>query len=225
MEIKFIPTSSVTENIIPMPKPAKNYIPEWYKQIRPDGDDYNYGAIKKCMPFLDGLSSGYIQELWTDVEIIKTGEDSADYKYPDGPKPLIKRQVTSLDIPESYYNVEFTWKIHWLPKLPAGWSMLFTSPSNRPDLPFRCFDAIIDSDDFYQLAEAGGNYPVLFNKGFSGVIPAGTPMYQMIPIKREQWSSAVEKYNKEEAETNRSKIKQYIENGYKKVHWHKKEYN
>jgi hypothetical protein len=33
MEINFVPVTKEFELVAPMPKPAKLYIPEWYKQI------------------------------------------------------------------------------------------------------------------------------------------------------------------------------------------------
>ena len=32
-----------------------------------------------------------------------------------------------------------------------------------------------------------GNVPFFIKSGFEGVIPAGTPIAQLIPIKREKW--------------------------------------
>jgi hypothetical protein len=36
-----------------------------------------------------------------------------------------------------------------------------------------------------------GSMPFFLREGFSGVIPAGTPFAQIIPFKREDWTSEV----------------------------------
>jgi hypothetical protein len=35
------------------------------------------------------------------------------------------------------------------------------------------------------------NFPFVINKDFSGIIPAGTPIIQAIPFKRDTWDSKV----------------------------------
>ena len=49
--------------------PAKNFLPEWYLNIKND-EDIN---AKKCMPFLDSFLSGYIVQLSYNIEV-KNGE-------------------------------------------------------------------------------------------------------------------------------------------------------
>ncbi len=122
-----------------------------------------------------------------------------------------------------FYPLEFIWKIHWMPKLPKGWSALMTSPSNRLDLPFRAFTGIVDSDLFYGMGfNEGGNFPFYINKDFEGIIPIGTPMYQIIPFKRENWKSTVLKYNQEDSLKKYRNVRRHFANGYRKEHWQKK---
>ena len=54
------------------------------------------------------------------------------------------------------------------------------SPINRFDLPFLSISGFIDCNYGFSLA---GNMPFFIKKGFEGVIPAGTPYMQIIPIK------------------------------------------
>lgn len=226
VNIKFIPSSKETELIVPHPKPAKTYIPEWYKSIRLQKEEDSRGvsnSIKRCMPFLDGLTSGYIQETWTDIYIEKNNEN-VNYHYPIGPDILSIRDNVSIDISDLYYPIEFVWKILWFPKLPNGWSVFITSPANRLDLPFRSLDAVIDSDSFYHSPAGGGNYPFYLNKDFQGIIPAGTPMYQMIPFKRELWESSAEEFNADDFLRRMAKVKKHIFNSYKNNFWNKKDY-
>ena len=233
MQIEFFPSNKNIELVVPCPKPAKLYIPDWYKDIKVS-NEYTFDengqilngrdSLKRCMPFFDGLTGGYIQESWTDIYISNKNDGFPDYFFPLGPKIMSHREHTSINFGNLYYPVEFTWYMHWLPKLPKGWSAIVTTPHNRLDLPFRSLTGIIDSDSFYSTGESGGNYPFYIQKGFNGTIPAGTPMYQIIPFKRENWKSKALKFNESEQIRNKAKIKKYIVNGYKKVHWQKKSY-
>lgn len=229
MKIEFVPSGKEAELIVPAPKPAKAYVPDWYKKIRPTGgsainpnDLGGPEAIKRCMPFFDALSHGYIQETWTEIYIKKNTFGQVTYASSSGPMILENRQ-SSLEIPNMFYPLEFAWKIHWMPKLPKGWSALMTSPNNRLDLPFRSFTGIVDSDLFYGMkVNEGGNYPFYINKDFEGVIPIGTPMYQIIPFKRENWKSTVLKYDEEDTVKRFTNIRRHFANGYRKEYWQKK---
>ena len=67
---------------------------------------------------------------------------------------------------------------------------------------------------------------IFFNKNFEGTIPMGTPIAQMIPIKRESWNlvidDSIETYEKHDlmSENRRS----HVTGHYRKFAWRKKEY-
>jgi hypothetical protein len=236
MNIEFIPSSKEAELVVPRPKPAKNYIPDWYKNIPTpvrDGFEFNNNPgdvsnlnIKACIPFLDAYTHGYIQETWTDIHI-KASEDGQtilDYNWAKGPNIIgHRKQSSKFEISNSYYDLELLWEEQWLPKLPKGYSVLYTSPLNRFDLPFRSLDAVIDADNYYH--EYKGQYPFYINKNFSGVIPAGTPMYQIIPIKRSDWQSASIKFNEEENRKRNQEIRKYFFRAYKNLFWERKNFS
>jgi len=231
MRIEFVPSSKETELTVPPPKPAKMYVPEWYKKIKPTdclslgqnkNENYDSGALKRCMPFLDALTHGYIQETWTEIQIKKNNNGDPSYAFPTGPI-ILDMGAPALDVPDIFYPVQWAWRIHWMPKLPKGWSAMITNPSNRPDLPFISFTGIVDSDVFYSSNQGnGGNYPFYLKKDFEGIIPIGTPMYQIIPFKRENWKSSILKYNPEDTLKRYTNTRKYFINGYKKEYWQKK---
>ena len=234
LNITFIPASKDTELLVPIPKPAKNFIPDWYKQIpHPTKDltfrsagDVGSQTIKSCVPFLDAYTNGYIQETWTDIYIStdKNNETIIDYNWAMNPKILEHRKNNSgFNKSQNFYDLEFVWFEQWIPKMPKGYSALYTSPLNHFDLPFRSLDAIIDSDNYYH--EYSGKYPFLINKGFTGIIPAGTPMYQIIPIKRDEWSSTSEKFNEDLNKKRQHYLRKHFINGYKSLFWEKKGFN
>lgn len=231
MEIEFIPTYQDVETLVPMPKPAKMYIPDWYKDIKTNNDPNGQAPannLKKCIPYLDALTTGYIQETWTEISIKQDANGMPTFNVPTFPKIIDIRPTVSVKVPDIYYPVEFVWKLNWYPKLPKGWSAIITSPVNRIDLPFRSLTGILDSDVFYHVwpdqMNGGGNYPFFMNKGFEGVIPVGTPMYQIIPFKRENWKSVANKFSLDEGLKRGFEIKKYINSAYKKQFWQKKSY-
>ena len=93
---------------------------------------------------------------------------------------------------------------------------------NHFDLPFRSLDAVIDADKYYH--EYGGQYPFYMNKGFSGVIPSGTPMYQIVPIKRNDWSSSSEKFDSDINRKRQHLIRKKFVGAYKNMFWQKKNF-
>jgi hypothetical protein len=235
MHVKFYPTTKLAELTVPPPKPAKEYLPQWYRdipafygkkpQIEDNGDSNR--TVKMCMPFADSFSAGYIQESWQDINIEYTENDEKTfdlrYVFPTEPKIISHREKPSIEIDKSFLNVEFTFHPAWMPKLPPGWSMLYTTPFNRNELPIKFLDGIIDNDGF-SYSEKESNMPFLVKSSFSGIIPKGTPLLQMIPIKRESWTSSFEPYDEDEQIRITHQLRQHFWGGYKKLFWNKKEY-
>lgn len=233
MKIQFIASSKDTENFVVPPKQAQSYIPDWYKNQK---NDYKKNpvfdkkgklqntSIKMCMPFLDSFTNGYIQETWCDIYIKKNKETgSVEFYYSWGP-PIIGVRPTSStsQYADEYYPFEFHWHIEWINKTPKGFSSLLTHPLNRLDLPFTTMSGIIDSDKYHHAPS--GNFPFLIKNNFEGLIPAGTPMYQIIPIKRESWDKEIINHDIEAEKRMRRQSKKFWE-FYKKEFWQKKEFS
>ncbi|HEY9182466.1 MAG TPA: hypothetical protein VIQ99_04650, partial [Gammaproteobacteria bacterium] len=56
------------------------------------------------------------------------------------------------------------------------------------ELPFLTMSGIVDNDKVH----LPGTMPFFVRKGYSGVLPAGTPYAQILPFKREHWESEVD---------------------------------
>lgn len=234
-EIKFNPTNKLIEQHIISPQPARNYMPDWYKLLPAFRDGkFTDGAqdrtIKFCVPFADSLSFGYIQETWQDINIslnpLGPGIEEFKINYLEDPKIMdIRGKVEkSFFIPEDFYDFELVWHPAWVPELPKGYSALITHPLNRFDLPFYTLSGIVEHDT-YTHSYPESNIPFLIKKGFTGVIPKGTPMYQIIPFKRDNWKSKKQKLDIQEQSNINEKIRSYPFGGYKKNHWVKKTFN
>ena len=245
-KISFVPVSAKVENNIPMPKPAKLHIPEWYKESLSffDSNDNshvnklsfsNYGipstTMKMCIPFLDTFSFGYIQETWCDIFIeYKNNKIFYHYAYsPDPEYPIIAERPLELlgkiPVPVGFSkDIFFNWPRVWNPVLPKGYSSIITHPLNRDDLPFKCASGIIDSDRYFSPGKVG----FFIKEGFTGLIPKGTPMYQIIPFKKESWKTK-KPSNKDKIlkslEIQKNNIFSTFYGGYKKNYWNRKSFN
>jgi hypothetical protein len=62
---------------------------------------------------------------------------------------------------------------------------LVTHPVAYPNLPFKVITGIVDTDKLDTLI----NTPLIFKKGFTGILEKGTPIFQIIPIFRSNWES------------------------------------
>jgi hypothetical protein len=230
MNIEFYPANQYVYDFIPPPKPAKLYIPEWYKSAPPVQEkNITYGDhgieginIKSCMPFIDSLTFGYIQESWMDINISEN-DGTVTYGQPLEPDLVGLRANNSIKSYENFYPLEFIWKTYWRAKVPKGYSILITHPLNRIDLPFVTMSGVIDSDHFYHTPI--GSIPFYVYNSFSGTIPAGTPIFQIIPFKRDNWNLVKESFDFLSTEKRKREIRKHISGGYKNNFRQKKNYN
>jgi len=216
-----------------IPKSAKKYIPEWYRKSETfsmgkmiDINGKNTKTIKSCMPFFDSLTSGYIYESPMDIYI-----EWDSHGYPvirwalDHVELMASRTPESMQLfpaPEGYFPEAITFKHPVYIKTPPGYSVIMTHPFNRFDSPFLFLTAIVDTD---KMTMFPGNYPVYIKKGFTGLVPKGTPLFQIIPFKREPWQSEKnEKILEEGAMANLNSGSWFL-GWYKKNIWAKKQYD
>lgn len=234
MNIKFNPVSENHEKFCPYPKPAKEYLPQWFKSLHAFEDKkisitdsgLIKGTAKLCMPFTDTFTMGYIQETWCDIYIDINDSGTLSYKWSTDPQIIKIRKENYGSFPAllEMYPIEFCWTIPWMPELPKGYSALLTNPLNRPDLPFYTVSGVLESDS-YKYGLNNNQMPFFIKNGFTGLIPTGTPMYQILPIKRETWKGSTNKYNKSAQELENFKVRKKFWGGYKKEHWVKKQYD
>jgi len=74
----------------------------------------------------------------------------------------------------------------WYIKIPKDYSALFVPPLNRPDPRFQCISGMVDDTYMGNGDLEAINFPFFFNiPNYTGIIKAGTPLVQMILIKRD----------------------------------------
>jgi hypothetical protein len=231
MKIIFTNTSEVD---IEKPKPASKFLPEWYKNTKsyvndskkPLGDGTVAPTIKRCIPVLDAITSGYIITLPTDIYVsIKKDKDGKDEQIFEWPalKPISFHLIEQapehpLVKPYPYGKFNNPWSI----KTSRGYSSLFIQPLHR-DSVFTIFPAIVDTDTY----TAPINFPfVINNPTFEGLIPQGTPIAQVIPFKRDKWKMEIgSEKNLLEQNLVSQKLMMKFFDRYKNMFWNKKEYN
>lgn len=178
---------------IPEPYPARKLMPEWFKNLpaKVDANQESFkenATIKRCSPFLDALCAGWIIPLAGDVEITSTGGATGVTWNSQHHKILIQTHGQSqVEGNPQTPKPPLKWLNWWAIKLPPGYSMLFVPPLNRPDFRFQCFSGFVDDGYMGNGALEYINFPFFFTAtNYTGIIKAGTPLVQAIPIARDE---------------------------------------
>jgi hypothetical protein len=169
---------------IALPKPAKDYVPDWHKATPStvDGDR----TIKRCMPVTDALTAGYILPAPVDIRVCRTSDDELSFDDSDG-EFFVTRHAPK-QYKETHFKDSPVIKIDfpWLFKTPPGWSMLYTQPFNRDNTKLEALTAVVETDNYYN----GVNCPIVVKDWEVGeilTIPKGYPLVQAVPVMREEW--------------------------------------
>jgi hypothetical protein len=196
--IIFTNTMGVPEEFAP--KPATSFVPEWYKDLesyvggekKPTGGGQTTGTIKRCMPVFDAITHGYIITTYTDIFVTQKEQENAEgnmqlfpwYEWPSfGPiqfHPIEQAPNHPNKNGAPYPKLINPWSI----KTSPGYSTMFMAPVHRDNL-FTILPGVVDTDTY----TAPVNFPmVLTDVTFKGLIPAGTPVAQVVPFQRESWT-------------------------------------
>lgn len=220
------------------PYPASKNVPDWYKKIsqyiggeKTFKDGNNNSTIKKCVPFLDSLTCGYIMPLGSDIFITKqitsdpafNGNSIPYYSWgvgahiefhPSAQAPGHPQNPRSNPIPK-FIN-------QWSIKTPPGHSCLFIPPLSQENAKFKILPGIVDTDTYNSPV----NFPfMLSDPDFEGLIPAGTPIAQVIPFKRDAWQMEIEVDESQKLRNSvMGRLRSRAFEGYKSLFWSKKEF-
>ena len=229
MKIKFKKEiESCSDNYIP--RPASTLLPDWYKNT-PSYVDLSVvprkPTIKKCIPIFDALTAGYIITTFVDiiVELQYVDGKKVPYFYWSSGNPVEFHQIDqapqypSKDLRDTLPKFMNPWAII----TPPGYSCLFVNPMHNSSLNFKILEGIVDTDK----SNFAVNFPFVFtNLDFEGLIPAGTPIAQVIPFKRDKWKHEIDfEFVGIENKDKFKKIRSVFFNGYKDFFWTRKEFN
>ena len=189
------------EAILPRPQPAVLGLPGWFKAMPLTAFNAilqdEQMTVKKCPPFIDAMTSGFLMGLVADLKV-ENGELTWDRDVPTSAQDCYPR--SPIDFHDStqvagtplYDEDRFIIKFnnYWTIELPPGYSLLVTHPINRHDLPFVTLTGLVDADRY---RDNFIHFPARWrDPDFNGVLPAGTPVAQCLPFKRDTWEPRFE---------------------------------
>jgi hypothetical protein len=235
-KIKFIYHNDLAYEMGVHPQPAKNYLPEWYKQMppyqpsveNPNGrsikirDGHSNATAKKCVPMLDGIGAGYIVPLWCDVQVeIRSGEPEIFWRISSNVFVPHGEATRDIPAPFGYFARVFKFCTYFRIETPRGFSISVQPPAGHYQLPFRVIPAVIDSD----RSVIDNNFPCWVQDGFEGIVEKGTPIAQVVPFKRTNWKAemSVIPYEEHRKFSERG-FESNILNNYVRNIWRKKTY-
>ena len=179
---------SEDHGVIAPPVPAKTYLPNWFRKLPAVTEsEVSTGStgltVKRCMPFLDAMTTGWILPLAATVrlEILdggKTVNSGWDFDRTmvssHGAHQVAGNPMAHLP-PCKFHN-------YWTIKTPPGWSCLFINPMNRPNGIFEIVSGIVDTDTYTSEI----HFP-FFATGPEGlhIVEKGSPIVQVIPFRRD----------------------------------------
>jgi hypothetical protein len=181
--IEFISGNWLARKHYPV-KLAKECLPEYWKKMEikmADGGE----SVRKCPGIGDWMQLGYIIPAWTDIDI----DQSGDY----GPAVMLSNsrdsaaahpsaQCKGMLEQKSHFGGSIKLPHNWKIVTSPGWSVMIVPLWYWKDQPWEAMPGIIHTDNHH--GEVNINF-VLKNKDANIHIPAGTPLVQIIPFKRE----------------------------------------
>lgn len=243
MQIEFLSTQT-NINAFPHPIPAAKAVPEWYKRmhrslnpmtlqpekelawIDPHSKKFQMGhTMKECIPVRDYLTAGYIIPLWSDfIATVENGLPSFVWPYEDTLKiewhPL--NQIVGTPLEGLRTTAAGTGKFisPWRFKTPPGYSCFFFSPRYSKSV-IEVLPAIVDTDMHHEI-----NFPFIYHgeDNKTETILRGEPIIQVVPFKREAWTSKMVVTAEDPRELETKGFRSHIHAAYLRFRHSKKSY-
>ena len=210
------------KGLIAEPVPAKTVLPDWFRKLPPVHKAHqsvsdNGLTIKRCMPFLDAMTTGWIIPLPASLrmEVKNSGTETSfgwefdkvlvsshhSYQIDGHPKGHLP--------PNKFHN-------YWTIETPPGWSCLFVQPLNRGPQLFEVLSGVVDTDTYASLI----HFPFLATAPDGlHVIEKGTPLVQVIPFQRE--TTAIKADIRAETEADKASRKKILRQTQASVGWYR----
>jgi len=227
--------SSPLKGFIPEPQPALRFVPEEYKKmsryvgLRSDDNK----TVKMCVPFLDSYTTGYIIPFPTDINCFYDQEKQkmnfeinsnmpTQFSHLFNVSGHNNHQISN-ELRSNKRSIEAVFKFinSWHIKTPKGYSCIFTTPFNH-NFPFELIDGIVDTDSHPLSVNLPFYWTLDVSQTF--IIQKGSPMVQIIPFKRDDWSSNIKPGSFEKNTEKGLKWSTVFEDVYKKFFWKKKSF-
>jgi len=183
-KIQFVSTIEGLESIEEsLPRPAKHFIPQWFKDIPSNIEDAM--TVKTCPSFPDYFSQGYILPMWSDVNL----RYDKNGWFAETPLSLFpwdnhgnQQFLDYTDASFSGVEGQFVFKAvsPWRIITPPGWSVLQLPLFYHFNQEWSVLPGVVDTDTMHQV-----NQQVLYHGNGKDVrINLGDPFVLYIPFKR-----------------------------------------
>lgn len=224
-KITFSVKKELLGGVLPQPKKANKFLPDYFKKLPPQlTSNPQSGTVKRCVPFLEATSAGYIIPLWTDVFVRATNGD-LNFEFPsNAPLDSSLSSHEQQQIPDHPYsqrpygNMPLKWHNPWTISTSEGVSCLITSPLNHLETRFKILDGVVDTDKYYNPV----NFPFIWIGGEGDFyIPKGTPIAQVIPFRRVEFDFSVSELDQDRQTSVANKLGTVLRDGYKKMFHYK----
>ncbi|MEL7280204.1 MAG: hypothetical protein AAFY35_13215 [Pseudomonadota bacterium] len=181
------------EPFLPKPVPASRALPDWLTQMPGEVEAETLGGapirtFKQCPPMIDAMRLGIVILNPVDLHVAD-GEVSWNWDPPVMADSAITRAAIGVHVPEqttgsplAVDHLVLKFINFWTLGTEPGWSLLFHHPAGYPDLPFQTLSGVVDTDLF---SDGYVHFPALLRPEFEGVIAKGTPVAQIVPVRKE----------------------------------------
>ncbi len=216
MKIQFKSTIAGLSKAFP-PQPAAAVKPAWLRGPRFHAgfdratplEQASRGAstVRRCPGVLDAMRNGFIVPLWTDIHVKYDGMRGDVAMRAALPWAKIDRhpveqfKSTPIELLASPYPCVFKLENPWRVHLPAGYSSwTLDALYHRPWMGFAILPGFVNHDEFHTA-----NIFLAWQRYDVGelILAAGTPLFQLIPVRRSGIGLSVEDAP-EEARTERA---------------------
>jgi hypothetical protein len=196
-QIEFNLLYNIPSKYIIPPIPAKKATPEWLKNIP---TQYNsIDTVKKCIPFIDAITVGYILLNHIDIVVTMAADGSIrlpfhndEHKHVLEAFPPIETHASAQakNSPFESFTI-LKYMSPWYIKTPKDYSLLFVPLINRIESSIIPLSGLVDTDSFKNVVNIPFIHTAFEKPGDTIIIPAGTPICQIVPIRRDDWSTKV----------------------------------
>jgi hypothetical protein len=204
------------------PYPATKNMPDWYKSASSELSEEHLGGnnVASCVPFFDSLTTGWIIPVPVDIEVSidkETNHMNFDWESDIEFVDAHSRETLTKHFPDDH---KLALQIYhkWAWAVPDGYSVLMTEPFNRMETRWKAMTGMVDADEY--MGPVNGSL-IWQDFEYEGIIKAGTPLFQVIPFKRDSLITegrVRERTDEEELEVTRTTNKVLNKNHYYKNH-------
>lgn len=189
---------------------AKSVQPDWWKQMKTHQDvrGVKTQTLRSCPAMDDWLKSGYYILANRDINVrFVTGHDDTEGMecYVEGDDfATASPSHPSMQFEHSFAYFDdggpvkdaFKLRLGWNITLPAGYSAMYLDPFLFQNRNFGVWQGIIDADTFTTNTDT--TQCILYAKSRKDfTIKKGTPIVQVLPYKREEWTASYQLYKHE----------------------------